>query len=83
MHDLLIRGGRVVSLFTGELFDADVTVDGDQISGLLPPGAAGAARETLDARGLVVAPGFVDAHMHVESTFVTPAAFAWLPLRPP
>src|SRR5687768_17100175 len=79
-HDLLIRGGRVVSVFTGELFAADVTVRGETSSGVLPPGSTIDARETLDAAGMIVAPGYVDAHMHVESTFVTPAAFAWLTL---
>ena len=34
----------------------------------------------LDAHGLTVAPGYIDAHMHVESSFVTPASFAWLTL---
>jgi len=79
-HDLLIRNGRVVSVFTGETFPADLTIRGDQISGVLPPGTPVEAAETLDAAGLSVAPGYVDAHMHVESTFATPAAFAHLTL---
>jgi adenine deaminase len=80
VHDVLIQGGQVVSAFTGEVFPADVAVDGDTISGVLPPGTAGPAAQTVDARGLVIAPGFVDAHMHIESTFVTPAMCAWLTL---
>ena len=78
MDDLLIQHGRVVSVLTGETFAADVTVSGDTISGVLPPGTAGPARERLDATGLLVVPGFVDAHMHVESSFLTPATFAAL-----
>ncbi len=78
MDDLLIQHGRVVSVLTGETFAADVTVSGDTISGVLPPGTAGPAREHLDAAGLLVVPGFVDAHMHVESSFLTPATFAAL-----
>ncbi len=78
--DLVIRGGRVVSTFTGEIFAADVVVRGATIVAVLPPGSDVAAREALDARGLLVAPGYVDAHVHVESTFVTPAAFARLTL---
>ncbi|MGC8633759.1 MAG: adenine deaminase C-terminal domain-containing protein [Candidatus Limnocylindrales bacterium] len=80
MDDLLIHGGRVVSVSTGELFAADVTVAGQTISGVLPPGTAGPARERIDASGLLVAPGFVDAHMHVESSFLVPGTFAGLAL---
>lgn len=80
MHDIRISGGRVASVFTGEIFTADVLVTGETISGVVPPGSGGEAAETLDATGRLIAPGFVDAHMHVESSFLTPAAFAWLTL---
>jgi adenine deaminase len=81
-YDLLIRGGTVVSTFTGETFPADVAVRGETIAAVLPPGtvSGGQANDVLDAAGLTIAPGYVDAHMHVESSFVTPAAFAWLTL---
>jgi adenine deaminase len=80
VDDLLIAGGRVVSVLTGELFAADVTISGELISGVLPPGTAGPAHERIDARGQLVAPGFVDSHMHVESSFLVPASFAELAL---
>ncbi|MFN8525822.1 MAG: adenine deaminase C-terminal domain-containing protein [Chloroflexota bacterium] len=80
LHDLLIRGGRVVSTFTGEVFAADVVVDGQTIAGVLPADTAGEAREVLDASGLLVVPGYIDSHLHVESSFVGPAGFAWLTL---
>ncbi|MEV0275851.1 adenine deaminase C-terminal domain-containing protein [Streptomyces sp. NPDC050610] len=79
-HDVRISGGRVVSTFTGEEFAADVLLRGDTISGVLPPGAPGAAREHVDATGLLIVPGFVDAHMHIESSFLTPQTFAALTL---
>ncbi|SDX92359.1 adenine deaminase [Saccharopolyspora shandongensis] len=80
MTDLRITGGRVVSTFTGEIFDADVLVTGEVISGVVPPGAGPEAAEVIDAGGRLVVPGFIDAHMHVESSFATPAAFARLTL---
>ncbi|RKT84099.1 adenine deaminase [Saccharopolyspora antimicrobica] len=80
MADLRIAGGRVVSTFTGEVFEADVLVTGEVISGVVPPGAGPEAAEVIDAGGRLIVPGFVDAHMHVESSFTTPAAFAWLTL---
>src|SRR3954447_9024149 len=80
--DLRVRHGTVVSVFTGEMFPADVAIRGETIAAVLPPGTVdpGQAAEVLDAAGLTVAPGYVDAHMHIESSFVTPASFAWLTL---
>ncbi len=49
---------------------------GDAIRAVLPPGTPVEARETVDADGLVVAPGYVDAHMHIESSLLAPAEFA-------
>lgn len=75
-HDIRISGGKVVSAFTGEEFAADVLVRGETITGVVPPGTPAGAREHIDARGMRVVPGFVDAHMHVESAFLTPRTFA-------
>lgn len=75
-HDLRISGGRVVSTFTGEEFAADVLVRGDRISAVLPPGTPADVRKEIDATGMLVVPGFVDAHMHIESAFLTPQEFA-------
>ncbi|MFJ8826647.1 adenine deaminase C-terminal domain-containing protein [Streptomyces sp. NPDC102467] len=75
-HDLRISGGRVVSTFTGEEFAADVLVRGELISAVLPPGTPAQAREEIDATGMLIVPGFVDAHMHIESAFLTPQEFA-------
>ncbi|MFE1952843.1 adenine deaminase C-terminal domain-containing protein [Streptomyces sp. NPDC059524] len=80
MHDIRISGGRVVSVFTGETFAADVLVTGSDISGVVPPGTGGEAARTIDATGRLIVPGFIDAHMHIESSFLTPAPFAWLTL---
>src|SRR5436190_4241291 len=81
-YDLLIRGGSVISVFTGETFPADVAIRGETIAAVLPPDTVTPDQigGVLDAPGLSIAPGFIDAHMHVESSFVTPAAFAWLTL---
>ena len=81
-YDLLIQHGTVVSVFTGEAFPADVAIRGEIIAAIVPPGTVDSAQaaETLDGSGLTIAPGYVDAHIHVESSFVTPASFAWLTL---
>jgi adenine deaminase len=82
IYDLLIQHGTVVSVFTGETFQADVAIKGEAIAAILAPGSIdpGQAAEVLDATGLTIAPGYIDAHIHVESSFVTPASFAWLTL---
>jgi N-acyl-D-aspartate/D-glutamate deacylase len=63
--DLVIAGGRVVDPLSGFDAVADVAVTGGRVTAVgagLPAGA-----ETLDATGLVVAPGFIDLHSHVHS----------------
>ncbi|MGP4011404.1 adenine deaminase [Streptomyces sp. 4N124] len=74
--DLLIRGAEVVSVHTGELLPADVVVTGDLIRAVATPGVRIEADRVLDADGLLVAPGYIDAHMHIESSLLTPAEFA-------
>src|SRR5262249_35644447 len=62
--DVVIEGARVFSAFTREWLEADVGVAGGRISGFAP--AAGGRR--IDGRGRPLVPGFIDAHVHVESS---------------
>lgn len=65
-YDLLVQGGVVVDGTGADRFEADVAVKGDRIARVAPDGVpADSARELVDVRGLVVAPGFVDHHAHV------------------
>src|SRR5436853_745097 len=74
--DLVIRGGRVLSVFTREWLDADVAICDGYVAGLGEYDGA----EILDASGRYVVPGFVDAHMHLESTKLLVDEFARLVL---
>lgn len=65
-YDLVIRGGRVVDGTGNPWFEADVGIRGDTIAAIGPRLDAAGAR-LVDARGLVVTPGFVDVHTHVEA----------------
>jgi adenine deaminase len=70
--DLLIDNARVVDVFGGEIVETAVAVVRSRIVGL----GDYEARERLDLEGAYLAPGFIDAHVHVESSLVTPAEFA-------
>ena len=74
--DLVVRGGRVLSVFTREWLDVDVAVCDGAIAGLGEYEGA----ETLDAEGYFVVPGFIDAHMHLESVKLLVDEFARLVL---
>jgi adenine deaminase len=70
--DLLLRGGRVVNVFTHEIVETAVAVSGNRIVGLgeLP------AREVIDLDGRYVCPGLIDAHVHIEISMLPPHRFA-------
>jgi len=78
MHDLVIRGGTVVDGTGGAPRAADVAVDGDKIVAV---GAAiGKGRREVDARNLLVTPGFVDIHTHYDGQatwdpYLTPSSW--------
>ena len=64
MHDLVIRGGTVVDGSGCQSHEADVAIDGDRVTAVGT--VEGRAREEIDARGLLVTPGFVDIHTHYD-----------------
>jgi adenine deaminase len=74
--DLVLRGGRVLSVFTREWLEANVAIVDGYIAGLGDYDAA----ETQDVSGRFVVPGFIDSHMHLESTKLLPDEFARLVL---
>jgi adenine deaminase len=74
--DLLLTGAMLIDVATGELRAADVGITGDRIASVHPRGARLDAAEVLDLAGRFLAPGFIDSHMHVESSLVTPAEYA-------
>jgi adenine deaminase len=71
--DLLLRGGQIVNVFSGEVHDADIAIADEKIVGV---GSGFTANETIDVTGKVIAPGFIDAHVHIESAMVPPPEFA-------
>ena len=74
--DLLLTGGRVANVFTGRIQHADVVIADGVIAGVGDCGWT--AEQVIDVDGAVIAPGLIDAHMHIESTLLTPPEFARL-----
>jgi adenine deaminase len=74
--DLVVRGGSVLSVFTREWLQADVAVVDGWIAGV----GEYDGRETVDASGRYVVPGFIDAHLHLESSKLLVDEFARLVL---
>ena len=70
--DLVIRNARILNLVNGELQSGDIAVCGSTIVGTLD---SYQGREEIDARERVAVPGFIDSHVHCESTLVTPGEF--------
>jgi adenine deaminase len=74
--DLVVRGGSVLSVFTREWLEVDVAVVDGVVAGL----GRYEGRESLEASGRYVVPGFIDAHMHLESVKLMVDEFARLVL---
>ncbi|THD85861.1 adenine deaminase [Aliigemmobacter aestuarii] len=70
--DLVLKGGRMFDLITGELVETDVAICGDTIVGTF--GRYDGRRE-IDVSGKVLVSGFIDTHLHIESSLVTPYEF--------
>ena len=74
--DILITGGTLVDVVTGELRAADIGIVGSLIASVHEPASRSDAASIIDAAGAFVSPGLIDIHMHIESSMVTPAAYA-------
>jgi len=71
--DLVLKGGRVVSVHTGTIMECEVAVAGGEVAAL---GSGYAGRTVIDLHGAFLAPAFIDAHIHIESSMATPRQFA-------
>ncbi len=70
-NTLVIKNANVVNVFTDEIVRADVAVYEDVIIGV----GSYSGENAIDAGGAYLAPGFIDAHVHIESSMVIPSSF--------
>lgn len=71
--DLVLRHARTLNVFTGEIESGDIAIVDGLIAGI---GEGYDGREVIDLGGAYVAPGLIDAHVHIESSLCTPPQFA-------
>ncbi|WP_017667642.1 amidohydrolase family protein [Sandarakinorhabdus sp. AAP62] len=71
--DILLKGGSIHDGSDRPAFVGDVAISGDRIS-FVGPGGRVRARRVIDARGLIVAPGFIDPHTHADIGAADPAS---------
>jgi adenine deaminase len=72
--DLVLRGGRIVNVLACEIHEGDVAIAGDRIVGI----GAYDGREVVDLQGQYICPGFIDGHVHIESSLLSVPEFAKL-----
>lgn len=70
--DIVLKGGRFFDLVTGELVESDIAICGDRIVGTF---GTYQGKQEIDISGRIVVPGFIDTHLHIESSHVTPHEF--------
>ena len=75
--DLVLKNARIVNVFTSEIISGDVAV----AEGMIVGTGEYSGKKEVDLQGKYVLPGFVNAHVHVESSMVTPEAYAMEELR--
>lgn len=66
--DVVIKNCKIVNVFSGEIMEGDIAISGGQIAGI----GTYEGKEVVDGGGRYAAPGFIDSHIHIESSYVSP-----------
>jgi adenine deaminase len=72
LADTVIKNGKIIDVFNHEIIDGDIAIADGYIVGI----GKFEGKETIDAKGRYVAPTFIDGHVHIESSMITPTEFA-------
>ena len=71
--EFVLRNAQLVNVITGEIYPTDIVIHDRYVVAL---GEGYSAKKELDLKGKYVSPGFIDAHVHIESSLVTPPEFS-------
>lgn len=74
--DLVIRNVQIVNVFSASIVSGSIGIVNGHIAGVFGPEEAPEGRRTVDGGSAYALPGFVDSHMHLESSMLTPDHFA-------
>jgi adenine deaminase len=74
--DLVLSGGKLVNVLSGEIYECEIAISGGRFAGISRQAGTYQGRETIDLGGEYVAPGLIDGHVHIESSLCVPAEFA-------
>ena len=72
--DTVIKNCKVVNVFSGKIIEGDIALCGDQIAGV----GEYEGEVEIDAEGRYAAPGFIDSHIHIESSYLSPEELGML-----
>lgn len=75
--DVVIKQGKILNVFTGEFMEGDIAI----VDGIIAGIGSYEGNEIIDAQGKLIVPGFIDAHVHIESAMLTPQEFAKVVLQ--
>ncbi|MGG0718500.1 adenine deaminase [Robertmurraya massiliosenegalensis] len=70
--DLVIKNGKIIDVFNGEILEADVAIADDYIAGI----GTYSGKQVIDVKGQYISPSFIEGHVHIESSMLTPKEFA-------
>lgn len=73
--DLLIKNIKILDLINGEVVDSAIVLSGKTIAGIGLEYRDAHAHEVVDGQGLTAVPGFIDGHLHIESSMMNPFEF--------
>jgi adenine deaminase len=72
LADTVIKNGKIIDVFNGEIIDGDIAIADGYIVGV----GKFEGKNVVDANGRYISPAFIDGHVHIESSMVTPTEFA-------
>jgi adenine deaminase len=70
--DTVIKNGKIIDVFTGDIIEGDIAI----VDGFFAGIGSYEGKTVIDANGYYVSPAFIDGHVHIESSMVTPNEFA-------